>query len=85
MCNKGEGNFVSTIIARKKKDGNIRTVLNLKSLNEYVTCHHFKMYSEATCILTKILTLKKLGPFDPFSCGFFKVVFSRERMKLYFL
>lgn len=38
-----EGEFISNIFFRPKKDGNIRIILNLKMLNEAVEYHHFKM------------------------------------------
>ena len=37
------GEYISTIIVRPKKDGGHRLFLNLKSLNEHVEYHHFKM------------------------------------------
>ena len=38
-----EGNFLSTIFVRPKKDGSYRMILNLKPLNEFVSYYHFKM------------------------------------------
>ena len=38
-----EGQFVSNIFCRPKKDGSVRIILNLKNLNEQVEYHHFKM------------------------------------------
>ena len=37
------GEYISTIFVRPKKDGGNRLILNLKSLNEHVEYHHFKM------------------------------------------
>ena len=37
------GEYISTIFVRPKKDGGHRLILNLKSLNEHVEYHHFKM------------------------------------------
>ena len=37
------GQFVSNIFCRPKKDGSIRLILNLKKLNVEVEYHHFKM------------------------------------------
>lgn len=37
------GQFVSNIFCRPKKDGSIRLILNLKNLNVEVEYHHFKM------------------------------------------
>ena len=34
---------LSSIFVRPKKDGGHRLILNLKGLNQFVTCHHFKM------------------------------------------
>lgn len=53
LCSKGmieeanhcTGEHISTIFTRKKKDGTYRLILNLKSFNEYVQYHHFKMES----------------------------------------
>ena len=38
-----EGDFISTIFVRPKKDGSNRMILNLKLLNEFVSYYHFKM------------------------------------------
>ena len=37
------GEYISTIFVSPKKDGGHRLILNLKSLNEHVEYHHFKM------------------------------------------
>ena len=41
--NHSEGEFISDIFCRPKKDGSHRLILNLKKLNHYVEYHHFKM------------------------------------------
>ena len=38
-----DGDFISTIFVRPKKDGSHRLILNLKPLNEFVAYYHFKM------------------------------------------
>jgi len=38
-----EGEFISNIFTRPKKDGGLRMILNLKQLNEGLEYHHFKM------------------------------------------
>ena len=38
-----EGDFISSTFVRPKKDGAYRMILNLKSLNQYVEYHHFKL------------------------------------------
>ena len=38
-----EGGFISPIFLRPKKDGSYLMILNLKSLNQYVSYHHFRM------------------------------------------
>ena len=40
-----QGEFLSTVFLRPKKDGTHRLILNLKNLNKFVTYHHFKMES----------------------------------------
>ena len=37
------GEFISPIFLRAKPDGSYRTILNLKTFNEFVEYHHFKM------------------------------------------
>lgn len=37
------GEYISTISIRPKKDGTYRLILNLKSLNDHLEYHHFKM------------------------------------------
>ena len=37
------GDFLSPIFLRQKKDGSYRLILNLKALNKSITYHHFKM------------------------------------------
>ena len=45
-----EGEFVSNIFLRPKKDGKFRVILNLKPFNQFVDTEHFKMDSITTCI-----------------------------------
>ena len=45
-----EGDFLSTIFVRPKKDGTYRMILNLKPLNEFVLYHHFKMDTIQTAL-----------------------------------
>ena len=40
-----QGEYVSPIFTRAKKDGSFRVILNLKCLNTHVQYHHFKMDS----------------------------------------
>ena len=40
-----EGELISDILMRGKKDGNIRMILNLKTFNKFVNYKHFKMES----------------------------------------
>lgn len=39
------GEYISTIFLRRKKEGNYRMILNLKCFDENVSKHHFKMES----------------------------------------
>lgn len=43
LTNHLNGDFMSTIFVRPKKDGSYRLILNLKPLNEFVSYYHFKM------------------------------------------
>ena len=45
-----EGDFLSTIFVRPKKDGSYRMILNLKPLNEFVSYYHFKMDTIQTAL-----------------------------------
>ena len=45
-----DGQFVSNIFLRPKKDGRFRIILNLKPFNQFVDTEHFKMDSIITCI-----------------------------------
>ena len=47
---KEVGDYISPICLRPKRDGTFRMVLNLKSLNAFVTYHHFKMDTVWTAI-----------------------------------
>jgi hypothetical protein len=42
-CSRENGDFVSNIFGRPKKDGSVRLILNLKQLNEKIVYRHFKM------------------------------------------
>ena len=42
-CRHEQGEYISPIFARKKKDDSLRIILNLKELNKSVEYHHFKM------------------------------------------
>ena len=45
-----EGEFLSNVFLRLKKDGSYRLILNLKNLNQYVTYKHFKMETLASAL-----------------------------------
>jgi len=45
-----EGEYISSIFVRPKKNGEYRMILNLKGLNEYVEYHHFKMDTFETAL-----------------------------------
>ena len=53
-----EGEYISPIFTRAKKDGSFRVILNLKCLNTHVQYHHFKMDS-----LTVFIRLTALGAY----------------------
>ena len=42
-CSSDLGDFISPVFVRRKKDGTHRIILNLKQLDIYVNCIHFKM------------------------------------------
>lgn len=45
-----ENQFISSIFTVPKKDGQLRMILNLKDLNNYVEYHHFKMDTFETAL-----------------------------------
>ena len=45
-----EGEFISNIFLRKKKNGRYRMILNLKEFNVHVEYHHFKMETLETAL-----------------------------------
>lgn len=45
-----EGEFISNVFVREKKDGSFRMILNLKDFNQFITYHHFKMDNINSCI-----------------------------------
>ena len=45
-----EGDFLSTIFVRPKKDGSYRMILNLKKINEFASYYHFKMDTIQTAL-----------------------------------
>lgn len=49
------GQYISPIFGVPKQDGSVRLVINLKRLNEYVECPHFKMedYRSALTLISK--------------------------------
>ena len=49
-CCHEEGEFVSTVFLREKKNNTFRMLLNLKELNQFIPYHHFKMDSIYHCI-----------------------------------
>ena len=53
-----DGEYISPIFIRKKKDGSLRLILNLKVLNSHIVCQHFKMDT-----INTILKLVKKGCF----------------------
>ena len=50
LTNSFNGDFLSTIFVRPKKDGSYRLILNLKPLNEFVSYYHFKMDTIQTAL-----------------------------------
>jgi hypothetical protein len=45
-----EGEFISNVFLREKKDGSFRMILNLKDFNQFIPYHHFKMDNINSCI-----------------------------------
>lgn len=57
-----EGQFLSPIFVRPKKNGEYRMILNLKKLNEFVPYHHFKMdtFEKTLNLITKDIYMASL-------------------------
>ena len=55
LCNHCQGEVLSSVFTRRKKDDSFRMILNLKRLNNEVTYHHFKMdtLAQALQLITK--------------------------------
>ncbi len=49
-CKHCQGEFISPIFLRPKKDGSFRLILNLKNLNKSVVYNHFKMETLRTAV-----------------------------------
>ena len=49
-CNHTEGEVISPIFTRQKKDGTHRMILNLSRLNSEISYHHFKMDTLLTAL-----------------------------------
>ena len=49
-CESEQGEYISTVFVRPKKDGNYSMILNLKQLNSFVEYHYFKMDTLTTAI-----------------------------------
>ena len=45
-----QGEYISNIFIKPKKDGSVRLILNLKHFNKFVEKKHFKMSSLQTAI-----------------------------------
>ena len=65
-----EGEFISNIFVRPKKDGNYRMILNLSDLNLSVSYHHFKMstFNSAIDLITPNCYMATLDWKDAYYC-----------------
>ena len=65
-----EGEYISNIFVRPKKDGRYRMILNLKDLNESVCYHHFKMSTlkSAIDLMTENCYMASLDWKDAYYC-----------------
>lgn len=64
----GENQFISPIFTVPKKDGSARFILNLKALNEFLLCPHFKLedYRTVSKLIFKNAWLAKLDLEDAY-------------------
>ena len=78
-CFHEEGEFISPISLRPKKNGKYRMILNLKKLNKHIAHIHFKMDTLQSCI-----TLMKkncyMGSLD-LTDAYYSVLISPESQK----
>lgn len=60
--------YISNIFLREKKNGDYRLILNLKTLNQFVEYHHFKMenFTSALTLITKDCYLASLDLSDAY-------------------
>ena len=56
----GEGEFISFIFTKDRKDGNKRMILNLKKFNRFVSYKHFKMEPINVISLIKPMCIRHL-------------------------
>ena len=74
------GEYVSTIFLTPKRDGGLRTILNLKSFNFYIQYFHFKMQT-LNSILATITPLSYMAVFD-FSDAYLTISIAQQHVKL---
>ena len=45
ICDREKGDFIAAVFTRRKKDGGMRTILNLNQRNKHAAYQYFKMES----------------------------------------
>ena len=45
ICDREKGDFIASVFTRRKKDGGMRTILNLNQRNKHAAYQYFKMES----------------------------------------
>lgn len=67
-CSPCADQFVSNVFLTPKPDGTYRMILNLKNLNKFITCPHFKMenYRTVSNLITKNAFLAKIDLKDAY-------------------
>ena len=78
-CSHTDGEYISPIFSRPKKNGSVRIILNLKDLNDNVEYHHFKMDNRQ--MAARLMTLGCYMASIDIQQAYYMVPVAREQRK----